>query len=98
MHALSLQSLLHRELPPAVLALEPLLLGGRLVQRLEVLGKDLLAGKAALTLRTGAVLATAKAICMFTRAQGHETKVKGHELLSVLLVLKPNYLCLMASD
>lgn len=98
MHALSLQSLLHRERLPAQLAREPLVLGGRLVQCPKVLGEDLLAGEAALALRTRAVLVTAKAICTRTRAQRHETQVKSRELPSFLLLLKSNYSCLVASD
>lgn len=90
MHALSLQSLLHGEVLSTVPALELLLLGGCLVECLKVLGKDVLAGEAALTLGTGIVLSTAEAICTCTRAQLYQTKIRSHEMLSFSLIRKSN--------
>lgn len=68
-YALSLQGLPHRELLPAGLALELLLPIGYPVQRVQVLGQDLLTGEAGLALGTHVVLATATAVCGVTRAK-----------------------------
>ena len=56
------------------------------MQAQKVLGQDLLAGEAGLTLRTGVVLVTAKAVC---RAEGR--RFMGRKLQALLgfpLILK----------
>lgn len=91
MYALSLQGLPHGELLPAGLALELLLPVGRPVQRVQVLGQDLLAGEAGLALGTRVVLATATAACGVTGR-------KGEELLRLPRILKPHQLCFLVSE